>query len=278
MSFLERTKNAGLRLLIWVALIGAWEAAFRLIGWRPWVFPAPSHVLDALVAMLGVQSHYALPAAILISVTRLLAGFALSTALGIVLGVTLWRWRAVDKMFGGFFLGLQTLPSVCWVPLSVLVFGFNETGILFVLVMGSAFAMAIGFRDGLRTIPPVYEKAGLMMGARGATLYLNVILPASMPAFASSLRQGFSFRLAFADGREPFIRWFAARASDICCTEGREFFGHRAGHRDDGRDDRLRDGVRSRRLRSARATRAFSLRARAEPLGARARSTSAQSL
>jgi NitT/TauT family transport system permease protein len=222
MSLLERTKNAGLRLLIWAALLGAWEGAFRVVGWKPWVFPAPSHVVDALVAMLGVKSHYALPAAIVISVTRLLAGFALSTVLGILLGVTLWRWRGVDKMFGGFFLGLQTLPSVCWVPLSVLVFGFNETGILFVLVMGSAFAMAIGFRDGLRTIPPVYEKAGLMMGARGATLYLNVILPASMPAFASSLRQGFSFAWRSLMGAE-LIFMVHGQGIGYLLHQGREF-------------------------------------------------------
>jgi NitT/TauT family transport system permease protein len=172
--------------------------------------------------MLGVESHYALPAAVVISVSRMLTGFALSTALGMLAGVALWRWRALDRTFGGFFLGLQTLPSVCWVPLSVLVFGFNETGILFVLVMGSAFAMAIGFRDGLRTIPPVYEKAGAMMGARGLTLYWNVILPASMPAFASSLRQGFSFAWRSLMGAELI---FMVRAQGIgyLLHQGREF-------------------------------------------------------
>jgi NitT/TauT family transport system permease protein len=222
MSLVERTKQAALRLALWAALLGAWEAAFRIVGWKPWVFPAPSHVIEALVAMLGVRSHYALPAAIAISLTRLVTGFALSTALGVLLGVALWRWRALDKMFGGFFLGLQTLPSVCWVPLSVLVFGFNETGILFVLVMGSAFAMAIGFRDGLRTIPPVYEKAGMMMGARGFTLYWNVLFPASMPAFASSLRQGFSFAWRSLMGAELI---FMVRGQGIgyLLHQGREF-------------------------------------------------------
>jgi NitT/TauT family transport system permease protein len=219
---LELTKRAAARLAVWVVLLGSWEGAYRLIGWKPWVFPAPTHVLAALVAMLGVESHYALPTAIAISLTRLIAGFALSTVLGMLCGVALWRWRALDRTFGGFFLGLQTLPSVCWVPLSVLVFGFNETGILFVLVMGSAFAMAIGFRDGLRTIPPVYEKAGLMMGARGLTLYTNVILPASMPAFASSLRQGFSFAWRSLMGAELI---FMVRGQGIgyLLHQGREF-------------------------------------------------------
>ncbi|MGH7440037.1 MAG: ABC transporter permease, partial [Polyangiaceae bacterium] len=85
MSFVDRSKSAALRLLIWVALLGAWEGAFRVVGWKPWVFPAPSHVIEALSAMLGDRSHYALPAAILISLTRLLAWFALSTTIGMLL-------------------------------------------------------------------------------------------------------------------------------------------------------------------------------------------------
>jgi NitT/TauT family transport system permease protein len=88
---------------------------------------------------------------------------------------------------------LQTLPSVCWVPLAILVFKINESGIMFVLVMGSFFAIALALRDGLRTIPPIYQQAGLMMGAQGWRLYRYVLLPASLPALAGSLRQGFSF-------------------------------------------------------------------------------------
>ena len=193
MKLARDAQRTAMRFLLWAALLGGWECAYWLVGWRAWVFPAPSHVLVSMVALVGPRSHYALPAALAISSARVFAGFALSTALGAVIGLSLWRWRWLDQTLGGFFLGLQALPSVCWVPLSVLVFGLNETGILFVLVMGSAFAMAIGFRDGLRTIPPIYEKAGRMMGARGFRLYSGVVIPASMPAVVSTLRQGFSF-------------------------------------------------------------------------------------
>src|SRR6185369_5744518 len=90
-------------------------------------------------------------------------------------------------------LGLQTLPSVCWVPLAILFYGLNETAVMFVLVMGSFSAIAIALRDGLTAMPPLYRRAGLMLGASGWKLYRYVLLPASLPAFATSLRQGFSF-------------------------------------------------------------------------------------
>jgi NitT/TauT family transport system permease protein len=211
-----------MRVAVWALLLGAWESAFRVIGWKPWIFPAPSHVIESLVTLFGAGSHYALPIALAISVSRLTVGFVVSMVFGMVCGLALWRWQALDRTFGGFFLGLQTLPSVCWVPLSVLVFGLSETGILFVLVMGSSFAMAIGFRDGLRTIPPVYEKAGLMMGARGWALYWYVILPACMPAFVSSLRQGFSFAWRSLMGAE-LIFMVKGQGLGYILHQGREF-------------------------------------------------------
>lgn len=200
-------------------LLATWEGAYRVAGWKPWVFPAPSHVLDATLSMLNVRTAFGDPVgpnwpwskgsgpsrvqppwyrgplveALGVSAVRLAAGFAISIILGTILGLAMWRSKELDQFLGPLFLGLQTLPSVCWVPLAVLTLGLSERGILFVIVMGSFFAIAIALRDGLRTIPPLYQRAGLMMGARGWKLYRYVLLPASMPAMTSSLRQGFAF-------------------------------------------------------------------------------------
>jgi NitT/TauT family transport system permease protein len=204
------------RLMIWAALLAAWEMAYRLIGWRSYIFPAPSHVLDALFRMEHIRTAFGNPihtpgwprgpagvdlsgdtlaAALWVSTIRLAAGFFISLALGLVLGVLMWRWAWLDRFLGPLFLGMQTLPSVCWVPMAIILFGLsdNDIGIMFVLVLGSFFAFAIALRDGLATIPPVQARAGRMLGAKGWRLYWYVMLPASLPALASSLRQGFGF-------------------------------------------------------------------------------------
>lgn len=199
-------------------VLATWEAAYRVIGWKDYVFPAPSQIVDALLDLLNVhtdfgaplhqgwpmpppgfvaQSHGLLGSALLkadsVSVIRLISGFGISILLGGFLGILMWRFQPLDEFLGPLFLGLQTLPSVCWQPIAILAFGLGEWAILFVLVMGSFFAIAITLRDGLRTIPPLYQRAGLMLGARGWRLYAYVLLPASLPALTSGLRQGFSF-------------------------------------------------------------------------------------
>jgi NitT/TauT family transport system permease protein len=155
-------------------------------GWPGPVTPGPVFSLDRI-------AHAPLIAANLVSATRLIVGFTVSVIFGSMLGAMMWRWQDLNDFLGPAFLGLQTLPSVCWVPLAVLVFGLNETGILFVLVMGSAFGIAISMRDGLKNTTPIYRLAGMMLGARRWRLYRYVLLPAGLPALASSLRQGFTF-------------------------------------------------------------------------------------
>jgi NitT/TauT family transport system permease protein len=208
-------------------VLATWEAAYRATafdrttnphGWKPWIFPAPSQVVDALFDLLNVQTGFGEPLhkgwprpspgsrsqghsiiqsqlveANIVSGVRLMIGFGISILLGGGLGLLMWRFKPLDDFFGPLFLGMQTLPSVCWVPMGIIAFGLSEEAIEFVCVMGSFFAIAISLRDGLRTIPPLYQRAGLMLGAGGWKLYRYVLIPAALPALASGLRQGFSF-------------------------------------------------------------------------------------
>lgn len=238
--------------LVWIAFFAAWEGTYRVIGWDRWLFPAPSHVLDAALDMLNIRTAFGdplragwplppagaappaapakapilgspLPSAILVSAGRLGIGFALSLVLGGALGLLMWRYKFVNSLFGPVFLGLQTLPSVCWVPLALLTLGISELSILFVLVMGSFFAIAIALRDGLHQIPPIYKRAALMLGARHWNLYRHVLLPAGMPATAASLRQGFAFAWRSLMGGEFVFTMLQRRGLGYELVIGREF-------------------------------------------------------
>ena len=185
--------------------------AFRLIRWDARIFPSPLQVARAVIRLMGYRVSpvsVTLGGAVSLSILRLIAGFFLTATVGIGLGVATWRSVELDRFLGPVFVGLQALPSVCWVPLALLLPGLGPTerGILFVTVMGSTFAIALALRDGLGAIPGVYPRAGLMLGARGWRLYRYVLLPASLPALATSLRLGFSFAWRSLMGAEVLFR------------------------------------------------------------------------
>ena len=90
-------------------------------------------------------------------------------------------------------LGIQTLPSVCWVPFSILWFGLSTQAILFVVVMGSAFGIAISVDNAIKNIPVIYTRAALTMGASRRQMYCYVLFPACLPEMIAGLKQGWSF-------------------------------------------------------------------------------------
>src|SRR3990172_42235 len=127
-----------LKLAFFVMLLVAWEVLFRLRLWPPYVFPSPSSVAQSIVSGFGDGSY---PRAIWGSLRRILAGYGISLAIGIPLGLLLGRVKAVQDTLGSVVLGLQALPSICWLPLALLWFGLSETAIMFVVVMGAVLSI-----------------------------------------------------------------------------------------------------------------------------------------
>ncbi|MCL5999336.1 MAG: ABC transporter permease [Chloroflexi bacterium] len=179
-----------LKLLFFVILLVIWEGLARLRLWPAYVFPSPVDVVQSILSGFG-DGSYSL--AILTSMRRILIGYGLSLGVGIPLGLLLGRIRVVQDTIGTLVLGLQALPSICWLPLALLWFGLSETAILFVVVMGAVLSVTLSTADGVRNTPPLYIRAARTMGARQWHLYSGVILPAALPAILSGMKLGWSF-------------------------------------------------------------------------------------
>ena len=103
------------------------------------------------------------------------------------------RNKVLRAAIGSMITGLQTMPSVAWFPAALLLFGLNESAIIFVVVMGAAPSIANGLINGIDNISPVLLRAGRILGARRFTAFRTVILPAAMPSFIGGLKQGWAF-------------------------------------------------------------------------------------
>ena len=118
---------------------------------------------------------------------------ASASSLGIPLGLLTARFKLFSDTIGVLALGLQTLPSVCWVPLTLLWFGQTESAMLFVVVMGSLWSMVIATDNGVRNVPPIFSRAARTMGAKPIHTLVFVMLPASLPFIVSGMKQGWAF-------------------------------------------------------------------------------------
>lgn len=152
--------------------------------------PSPMGVAERFVELCGDGTLFTATGN---SLLRGIGGYVIAIVIGIVLGLLMNHFGYLQKNLKPLVLGVQTLPSVCWVPFSILWFGLSTEAILFVVVMGSAFSIAISVDNAIKNVLPIYSRAALTMGASKKQLYLHVILPASLPELISGMKQGWSF-------------------------------------------------------------------------------------
>ncbi len=124
---------------------------------------------------------------------RLAVGFMISILIGLTIGLAMVKFTGFGKTMGSFAVGLQTFPSVAWVPFAILLIGLNDLGILFVVILSSTFSIMTSIYGGFRNISPLYIKAAKNMGAKGFSLFRYIMIPAATPSILVGIKQAWSF-------------------------------------------------------------------------------------
>ena len=183
-------KRAAIILGFFAAAVGLWEYLVRAGLWSPVLVPSPLAVGQYLV---GAITDKSLLGASVVTLKRLLLGYAAGLVFGLPVGLLNARFTLFHQTLGLVALGLQTLPSVCWAPLALLWFGQTEAAMFFIVVMGSLWSVALAAESGVRNVPPIYKRAAQTMGSRGFHTWFTVIIPASLPFIVSGMKQGWAF-------------------------------------------------------------------------------------
>ncbi|HEU4483228.1 MAG TPA: ABC transporter permease [Nitrososphaeraceae archaeon] len=152
---------------------------------------------------------------------RLFLGFLLSLTLGLITGLLMIKFQQFGKTMSSFAVGLQSFPSIAWIPFAILLIGFNDFGILFVVVMSSVFSVMLSTYTGLRNVPPIYIRAARNMGAKGFSLFRYVLIPAATPTLIMGMRQAWSFAWHALIGAEMLITTLVGLGYIL--SVGREF-------------------------------------------------------
>lgn len=178
-------------IAVFLAAFGAVWQVIYLTGVVPeQSLPSPIAVAQSFADLVIEGS---LGVNIAVTMSRLAIGFAISIAIGGAVGLAMVRFKDFGKTMGSFSVGLQSFPSIAWVPFAILLFGYNDLGILFVVVISSVFSVMMSTYSGIRNIPPIYMRAARNMGASGSMLFRHVMIPAATPTLIIGVRQAWSF-------------------------------------------------------------------------------------
>ena len=183
-------KRLFIATLFFALLVLVWHLLVLMEVWSPVLLPGPGAVG---VYLWQSVLDGTLAEASWITMTRLVIGYVIGCIIGLPLGIMTARSKTLNDTLGVLALGLQTLPSVCWVPLALLWFGQSESAMLFVVIMGTLWSVLIAVDNGVRNLPPIYTRAARTMGSTGFHTLRHVILPASMPYVISGMKQGWAF-------------------------------------------------------------------------------------
>ena len=175
--------------------LGLWQLVVWS-GWKPsYLLPGPVEVFKTLGHNLfgggDVSGHVVKATGV--TLRRAVTGYVWALLIGTALGVAVAQSRILRTAIGSLITGFQTMPSVAWLPLSIVLFKTSERAILFVLLIGAIPSIANGVMSGIDNVPPILLRAGRALGARGYAKYRHVVLPAALPGFVAGMKQGWAF-------------------------------------------------------------------------------------
>ncbi|TDD60127.1 ABC transporter permease [Actinomadura rubrisoli] len=219
-KLLLRAWSATWPMLVAVLIaITAWQLVVWS-GWRkPWVLPGPKDTLPVFWDQVTSSPFWE---AVGLTMQRAVIGFAVAVAIGVLIGALVSQFRVLRRAFGSLITGLQTMPSIAWFPLAILLFKLSESAILFVVVLGAAPSIANGLIAGVDYTPPILLRAGKVMGLRRLNLYRHLIMPASLPSFVAGLKQGWAFAWRSLMAGELLVRIGDTTSLGVLLSDARE--------------------------------------------------------
>ncbi|WP_421733547.1 ABC transporter permease [Cellulomonas sp.] len=172
------------------AILVVWQVAYQLELKPPYALPSPA---DTWQTLLGTIQDGSAWRAVTLSVQRAAVGFAMSVVVGVAIGVSLAASPLLRRAFGPIITGLQSLPSVAWVPAAIIWFQLTDATMYAVILLGAVPSIVNGLLAGTDQVPPLYLRVGQVLGASGWTRIRFVLLPAALPGFLGGLKQGWAF-------------------------------------------------------------------------------------
>ncbi|MER5864737.1 ABC transporter permease [Kitasatospora sp. NPDC002040] len=177
-------------LLAIALVLLVWQLAFSLELTDEYKLPSPGMVWASLTDLWSQGTLFSI---VWTSLWRGLSGFVAAVIIGTPIGLLVAQVKPVRAAIGPILSGLQSLPSVAWVPAAVIWLGVNNSTMYAVILLGAVPSVANGLVAGIDQVPPLLLRAGRTMGATGLSRARHVLLPGALPGYLAGLKQGWAF-------------------------------------------------------------------------------------
>ena len=121
------------------------------------MLPGPATVFADLKGLIVTGDFWD---GVRLTMLRAITGFALAVLIGTLIGAAVSRFAPLRAAIGSLITGLQTMPSIMWFPLAILLFQISESAILFVVILGAAPSVANGLISGIDYVPRTWLRVG----------------------------------------------------------------------------------------------------------------------
>ena len=162
-----------------------WELICRMGYIEPLFLPAPSKILTRAIKLIDSGS---LMAHTLASTRRVMIGFMISSMVAIPVGIFIGSSQLLKAVFDPFISLLRPLPSMSWIPLSLLWLGISETQKYSIVFMGSFAPSLMYIIEATKSIDPLLILAARNLGASKIDVMREVILPGALPQIIAGLK------------------------------------------------------------------------------------------
>jgi NitT/TauT family transport system permease protein len=175
----------GTNVISILSLAVLWEVTGRIMDST--LIPPLSRIGAAWWKLLASGK---LAANLTLSLTTLAAGFFLAVAIGIIIGLLMGRFRAVEHFLDLYVNVLMSAPTTAFVPVLIMWFGLGVESRIAVVFLFAVFVIIINTMTGVKQVDSVLVEMARSFGAKEKEIFFKIILPAAMPAIMAGVRLG----------------------------------------------------------------------------------------
>lgn len=182
------------------------------------ILPTPQRIFSTGVHNIGDGT---IPEAIWASLKRVLAGYAVGSAAGIIVGTSMGWFKRIEYLIGPLVEAMRPIPGLAFVPLVILWFGIGETSKVIVIAEAAFVVSVVNARAGMKEVANTYVEAAETLGASRFQVFRTVALPSAIPYLFAGLRVALAVSWATLVAAELIA---AQQGLGYLLQEGSQFF------------------------------------------------------